>query len=362
MAALLPALIGGVVGFFAGMFLVDNGVKKLAVPLWVEFIIFVVSFLLVVIIHEAGHLVMGLATGYKFVSFRIGPFAFIREDGKLKLRIFSVMGTAGQCLLMPPETDKPEDLPYFLYHFGGGLFNIISAAVCGIAMLITGNKAADLALGTFALLSLLLGIMNLLPMGKGTANDGTNILLMKRSPSLRIAIYRQFYINGMLYKGVLPRDIPEAYFEKAEDDPKMGGHRCIPAMMCGSLAVDKKDFAKAEAEFNEALSYEGLVPLYINEITCEKIFCRIMNGASKEEIDELYDKNIRSFVKQTKGVLISKRRFLYAYNLLIAGDEKAAEKEYSEAQKLKKTYPCKGELESELELIEYIKEGRHQGS
>ncbi len=37
-----------------------------------------------IIIHEAGHLVCGLASGYRFVSFRILSFTLIREDGKLK--------------------------------------------------------------------------------------------------------------------------------------------------------------------------------------------------------------------------------------------------------------------------------------
>ena len=30
-----------------------------------------------IIIHESGHLVMGLLTGYKFVSFRVGSFLYL---------------------------------------------------------------------------------------------------------------------------------------------------------------------------------------------------------------------------------------------------------------------------------------------
>ena len=35
-------------------------------------------------IHEAGHLFFGLATGYKFLSYRIGSFTFIKEEGRIK--------------------------------------------------------------------------------------------------------------------------------------------------------------------------------------------------------------------------------------------------------------------------------------
>ncbi|MBE6862931.1 MAG: M50 family metallopeptidase [Ruminococcus sp.] len=356
--ALLPILVGGIGGFFIGMFLAKNGMNKLPIPVWAELLFIIAVLLVIIVIHEAGHLVMGLATGYKFVSFRVGPLTFIKEDGGIKLRLFSVMGTAGQCLLMPPDTDSPENAPYFLYHLGGGLFNAVTAALCGIFMLITDSKTADLLLATVAVLSLFLGITNLLPMGKAAANDGTNLYLLKRSPALRKVLYRQLYINGLLYQGMLPRDIPSEYFADVTDDGKMGIHSCVMPMLQGSLAVDIKDFTAAQAKFEYVLNDEKLIPIYRNECACELIFCKIMNGASKEEIDELYDKNIRSYVKQTKSMLISKRRLLYAYNLIILGDEKAAAKEYEEAQKMRKTYPCKGELESELDIIEYIKEHR----
>ena len=56
-------------------------------------------------IHEGGHLVAGLLTGYKFVSYRFFNWTLIRKDGRLRWRNFELAGTAGQCLLAPP--DKP---------------------------------------------------------------------------------------------------------------------------------------------------------------------------------------------------------------------------------------------------------------
>lgn len=354
-AALIPMLVGGIGGFFIGMFLAKNGMDKLSVPIWIELLFIIAVFFVIIVIHEAGHLVMGLATGYKFISFRIGPFTFIRENGRIKLRLFSVMGTAGQCLLMPPETDSPENAPYFLYHLGGGLFNIITAVICGIFMLITDNKTADLLLATMAILSLFLGISNLMPMGRASANDGTNLYLLKRSPALRRVLYNQLYINGLLYQGVLPRDVPAEYFGDIADDGKMCVHSCVMPMLQGALAVDVKDFTAAQAKFEYILNDERLIPIYRNECTCELLFCKIMNGASTEEIDELYDKNLKSYVKQMKSTHIAKRRLLYAYYMMFKNDAASAEKEYDAAQKMCKTYPCRGELESELELIEYVK-------
>ena len=38
------------------------------------------------IVHEAGHLFFGLMTGYKFSSFRIASFMWLKENGKLKFK------------------------------------------------------------------------------------------------------------------------------------------------------------------------------------------------------------------------------------------------------------------------------------
>ena len=79
-----------------------------------------------IILHEGGHLIFGLATGYRFVSFRVGSLTLIKEKGKFRFKRFSISGTGGQCLLSPP--DKPyEQLPYFWYNAGGVLMNLLTA-------------------------------------------------------------------------------------------------------------------------------------------------------------------------------------------------------------------------------------------
>ena len=93
------------------------------------FIFLAVFFMLVhIIIHEGGHLVMGLATGWKYLSFRIGSIALVKRDGKLQWKKTTVVGTGGQCLMIPPECE-PTECPFFLYLLGGGLFNIITGGI-----------------------------------------------------------------------------------------------------------------------------------------------------------------------------------------------------------------------------------------
>ena len=78
-------------------------------------------------LHETGHLIAGKISGYGFVSIRIFTMTFIKVNGKLKVKRFSMPGTLGQCLMSPPEP-KDGKFPYFFYNLGGSLINFITAA------------------------------------------------------------------------------------------------------------------------------------------------------------------------------------------------------------------------------------------
>ena len=83
------------------------------------------SILLQFIIHEAGHLVFGLLSGYRFASFRIGNLMLIRQNGRIRLRRLSLPGTGGQCLLIPPDL-KNGRLPVVCYLMGNAILNLVS--------------------------------------------------------------------------------------------------------------------------------------------------------------------------------------------------------------------------------------------
>ena len=79
---------------------------------WLLLYLFVLyaAYFLQIIIHESGHLIFGLLTGYRFSSFRIGSVILTKDGGKFRIGSFSMAGTAGQCLLYPNEGE--EKIPY----------------------------------------------------------------------------------------------------------------------------------------------------------------------------------------------------------------------------------------------------------
>ena len=82
------------------------------------------------IFHEAGHLVFGLMTGYRFSSFRIGNFIWIRQGDRIRFGRYSLAGTAGQCLICPPDIEDGT-FPVVLYNLGG----VIQNAALGLVFL-----------------------------------------------------------------------------------------------------------------------------------------------------------------------------------------------------------------------------------
>lgn len=49
-------------------------------------------------------------------------------------------------------------------------------------------------------------------------------------------------------------------------------------------------------------------------------------------------------------------RIMYAYNLIIEKDINKAKEMLNQIKKAEKTYPIKSEIESELEIVEFIKD------
>ena len=127
-----------IVGAFCGYLManyIDNisspnlPISKFLIRLGFLFIgIYIVIFLQIVI-HEAGHLFFGLLSGYDFSSFRVGNFMWVNENGKIKLKRMSIVGTGGQCLMSPPEINTNEKFPFVLYNLGGSIMNIISGII-----------------------------------------------------------------------------------------------------------------------------------------------------------------------------------------------------------------------------------------
>ncbi len=363
MAFILGIAAGFSVGFFGAMYMETMDASAMD---WCFAIFSVAAALyLQIILHEAGHLVFGLFSGYKFVSFRIGSFIIYKKQNRFRFGRYTLAGTGGQCLMAPPDFEDGK-MPYCLYNLGGVLMNLMMAGVFTFLFLSGAVKGVA---GVFGIAMILVGffyaVTNGIPMHmNGLDNDGYNALSMgKNEESLR-ALWIQLKINERLTEGQRLKDMPEEWFEKPsergmENSMENSMVAAIEAARCNRL-LDRQAFEEAGRTIEEVLREENaMAGVQKMLLQIDGIFCEILGEQRKEILGQLEEKELKTFMKAMKN-FPSVVRTQYAYALLIEKDAKKAEKLKERFVKLAKSYPNTGEIESEYELLTYCVQGQDE--
>lgn len=355
--ALIGALIGLVLGFFFPNYLEeyilsDNdliGIGKVYAHILALFI----GYLIHILIHEFGHLVFGLLSGYSFVSFRVGSFTLVKDDDKFKIKRYNIPGTGGQCLMMPPEKTDGQ-FPYLIYNLGGALMNMIfSFLAFSLLYLCKPGQPWSAFLFLFAIAGIMMTITNGVPMKVGgLPNDGLNIRLLNKEGLVRESFYRQLTVNGLQSKGVWLKDMDEELFQNRINsaDPLLVSSN----QMNYERALERLDFPRArEILSNVEPCLDHMIPINRFEINSERIFMELIGDRDKEFIDKIYDKDLQKYISLAKH-MIDKKRVLLAYQAFYLGDLQGAYQYLEEIKAMQSTYPIKAEAERELMLAEYL--------
>ena len=360
----------GVIGAYVGTYIatgmsfetfgekfVTIDVLQMAGIIGIAIAFLLLSVFLQIILHEGGHLVCGLATGYRFVSFRILSLTFIRLDGKLRIKNFSIAGTAGQCLLTPP--DKPlQDIPYILYNSGGVLANLLTAAIA-IILLLTVDEMPPLMeifLLLFALVGIILGLMNGIPMKiGGVGNDAYNMRLLRRDERSKQAMVTMLRVNALIQEGIRPKDMPEEWFRQEYDiDYRNTLQVTIRLMYIGRLQ-DQFEWWDAYNALEEMMTHKDeIIGLLAKEIECEMVFTGFVI-AEFEWVNKLYTKELSDYILQYKNVMSSKQRILCILALYHGNAEVEEAKEiYETVCRRKDKYLMQGEVNSDIAQMRSI--------
>jgi len=327
----------------------DLGAGEFFLMLALNCIAVYASFFVQIIIHESGHLIFGLASGYRFSSFRIGSVILTKEGGKLRFGSYSMAGTAGQCLMYPPE--EKEKIPYVLYNLGGVIMNVITGAIFfALWLLLSGVPVLSAALLGGALTGLYCAVTNGVPMNMGMVNnDGFNALSLGKDAHSLCSFANQLRVNARMARGERLRDMPRELFElSAEADAHNPINSTITVFACNRL-MDEHRFAEAAELCPRLIADESVIGIYKNMLTCDLAFCEMLAG-ERERAASRFNKELIKFLSimaQNPSIL----RTQYAHALLCEKDEEKARKYLSDFEKLAKRYPYKGDIESERELI-----------
>ncbi len=349
-------LIGAICGFVIVSYL-DKSTAE--IPLYQEMISLVGLFLGMyvalffhVIVHEAGHLVFGLLTGYTFSSFRVASFMWLKENGKLKLKRISIAGTGGQCLMTPPDM-KDGKIPLMLYNLGGSFINITLGALFLVVYLLCSDiPFLSPFLLIFAIVGFMIAMMNGIPMRIGTVdNDGYNAFSLSRNKEAVEGFWVQLKVAEQSSKGVRLKDMPAEWFTVPTDEAMKNSMVATRGVFTCNRLMDEGNFEEADALMAHLLEIEsGIVGLHRNLLMCDRIFVELIGQNRREVMENMITKEQKKFMKAMKR-FPSVLRTQYALALLFENDTVKAETIKNEFKKVAKTYPYFQDIESERDLM-----------
>ena len=233
-------LAGAVCGYFMAGWFVD-GIENSAtydtgskiISLLIMFLEMCLALFLDIIIHESGHLVFGLLTGYRYSSFRIGSLMLIKEDGKMKWKKLSLAGTGGQCLMVPPAMQDGK-IPYVLYNLGGSIFNVVFGGLfLGIYLVMPDVQYVSLFFLMTAVMGFASALMNGIPLQMGAVNnDGYNAISLGKDKEALYSFWIQMKANEQIARGVRVKDMPDEWFEMPTAEGMKNSMTAVRACLC----------------------------------------------------------------------------------------------------------------------------------
>ena len=315
------------------------------------------SIMIQIIIHEAGHMIFGLAAGYRFNSFRIFGWMWLKKDGKLQFKHLSLAGTGGQCLMAPPEL-RDGKMPVLLYNFGGAIMNLIASAVfVALSFLFPVSSVFNSVFLILAVVGVGFAIINGVPLHMGVVdNDGCNALSLMRSKEACRAFWIQLKANELISEGIRLKDMPEEWFVVPEDEAMKNSIIASVGVLACSRLMDEHRFAEADELMERLLSIEsGIVGLHKSLMMCDRIYVELITQNRTEILDSMMTKEQKKIMKaMSKYPTVLRTEYVYA---LLADRDKAKAREIeAKFERNAAGYPYPSEIEGEKEMMKIAEE------
>ena len=339
---------------------VKNKSFDFLLELLLDVFILAIATIVTLIVHELGHLVFGLLTGYGFGSFRIFNQLFMKQHDKIIRKTFSVPGTLGQCLLTPPPCNNGK-IPYILYNLGGILFNIIVATI----FLVIGlnfhfeNRLLHLFCAFMTLVGYLFVPVNGIPFGRSFPNDGYNTLVIGKNKDSLKGYYTGLKINELYLQGKTIKDIDDELLTLSE-------HPDLKNVMTSSILIFQeqkfmalKQFSKAYTIIEKCLQGE-CVCVWLHEamLKLDKLYIDILKNPDTVDLSILEESTVKKLINPIpdKPSII---RTLYAVAVYKNDSAQQATLKQKMLQlKTKTTTLFPQDVEFELELMELCTKDR----
>lgn len=312
-----------------------------------------------IVIHEAGHLLGGLLSGYRFCSFRVLSFMLIRLDGRLQLKRMKIAGTGGQCQMDPPLL-KEGRFPFILYYLFGPLANGIAAAAA-LAVILTHwvewmyiwDPIAVSVLNIFLLMNLYYMLLNGIPMRtRYIDNDGMQLVSLLRRPECARYLHHSLRIASLMAQGVPERDLPKELFEMPPDHLLQTSRGASAAVLACAHRCALDDHESARAMIIQLLEDEALLTgSHRCLLRVLLIAAELLGENRRDQLDVLMTKPVSRYLRaMSRDPSILAVQYMWA--LLHDDDASKAESIQKRFETIARTYPYPASLESDRKMME----------
>lgn len=353
------ACIGGCIGYVIGTIQKRMGGNisglKLCVMALLALTAIFLSYTINICLHEIGHMIFGLISGYEFSSLRFGKLMLAKENGKLRFCKYDMPGTGGQCIMTAPKVDA-EKMPVVLYNLGGLVMNLVVLLIGIIVFVIVSDShfVVGMIFLMFAMTSLVILITNGLPFTQ-MGTDGANTIILLKDKFSREALRNQLEVVRYLSQNYSVREMPEELFLFDKQIPMTNPLITAQAVSCFNYHSVSGKYQEAKEMASYILeNARSINSLHEKMLYGEQLFITIVIDKDMEAAKEqfiLYKKEL----EKTAG-LISIQRVLYAYYTLVQPSEKKASQYARLFENSVKNYPYPKDAAIEKEQFDMVAE------
>ncbi|HDR7795174.1 TPA: hypothetical protein QCY19_003843 [Bacillus luti] len=216
--------------------------------------------LLVIAIHELGHIIFGLIGGLKFKFVTVGPITVQKEKGKLRIRenkLWAYFG--GVVMLVPPSLETPNLSKKWAWMTLGGP---ITSLLCGITSGYIYMVSYYHYLFYFSVIHFAIFATTIVPIKGRFLSDGMQFLILIKDDEKSKQHLYTIQVSSELSSYKRPRHWDERLIELSEE--KIKENKGIREIMSGLMLVF---FARADQEGMErAIPYiEQIVQLSVTK-------------------------------------------------------------------------------------------------
>ncbi len=331
-----------------GLYEADTGTMILCI---IHFVIAIVgTYIVQTMIHEVGHMICGLLSGYHVCSFRIFSFAWVKKE-KICFQRMSVAGTSGQCLMVPPELIDGK-MPFVLYNLGGVIANLLTAVLLGIYywyFVYDFDEAVIVC--SMVITGMFLVLQNGIPFPMQMIdNDACNTVSLLRNPEAVCSFWVQLKVNEWSIKGVRLKDMPAEWFAVPCDETATDIMTTTVGVLACNRLMDEKRFEEAEQWMQHMLTSDcEMTGLQRGLVLCNCIYLEAIAANRQERLHALLTAQQKQFMRKASTNLSVMRT---EYALACRENKQKADAIQTRFEAYAKKCLYLADVQSERELIE----------